>query len=123
MDRIDLFVKVDEVRPESLLEEPTSGQTKAIRTSVANAHLQQRSRGDGVYNSELSNKHVRKLQIEAEAKELLDTASDRLKLSPRAYFRVLRVARTIADLNNEPTITASAIAESLQFRENLPISG
>jgi magnesium chelatase family protein len=123
MDRIDLFVKVDEVRPESLLEEPINGQTKAIRTSVANAHLQQRSRGDGVYNSELSNKHVRKLHIETKAKELLDTASDRLKLSPRAYFRVLRVARTIADLNNEPTITTSAIAESLQFRENLPISG
>jgi magnesium chelatase family protein len=122
LDRIDLFVKVDEVQPSSLLDEPSESEAESIRNSVKLAQIRQHSRSHNIYNSELTNKDVRKLSINTDAKQLLDSASDRLKLSPRSYFRVLRVARTISDIEGSETITKEAVAESLQFRENLPVS-
>lgn len=120
MDRIDLFVKVDEVQIESLLDEPETITATQVQRSVENAHQVQSKRNKGGYNSELANQGIRRLTIDPDARTLLDQAAERLKLSPRAYFRVLRVARTIADLEETDTITKEAVAESLQFRQNLP---
>lgn len=122
LDRIDLFVKVDEVQPSSLLDEPAKSEAEAIRSSIKMAQIRQHSRSHNTYNSELTNKDVRRLSIDEDAKQLLDSASDRLKLSPRSYFRILRVAKTISDIEGRETITKEAVAESLQFRENLPAS-
>ena len=120
MDRIDLFVKVDEVQVDSLLDEPETTSTTRIQHSVAKAHQLQSKRNKDGYNSGLSNQSIRRLGMDEDARSLLDQAAERLKLSPRAYFRVLRVARTIADLEENETITKEAVAESLQFRQNLP---
>jgi len=55
-------------------------------------------------------------RIDARGRRLLEAASDRLGLSARAYTRILRVARTIADLANEDEITTSHLAEAIQYR-------
>ena len=120
IDRIDLFVKVDEVQVDSLLDEPETTSTTRIQRSVAKAHQLQSKRNKDGYNSGLSNQSIRRLGMDEDARSLLDQAAERLKLSPRAYFRVLRVARTIADLEENETITKEAVAESLKFRQNLP---
>lgn len=123
VDRIDLFVKVEEV-PVSLLMTSSaeeSGDKVRERVSLARQRQAERNPG-GKLNHRLTNSDLRKLDLDDDAKQLLDTAADRLKLSPRAYFRVLKVARTIADLDSRDNIDKEAVAESLQFRQNLPTS-
>jgi magnesium chelatase family protein len=123
MDRIDLFVKVDEVPVDTLLAEPIKSDHQRIKTSVADARSIQYLRNKKVgLNSKLGNKNVRGLKIDSVAESMLNTAAEKLGLSPRAYFRVLRVAQTIADLEAKSSIDINCIAESLQFRENLPTS-
>ena len=121
LDRVDLFVKVDEVHNSTLLESQADTETNHVRGRVAQARARQIKRNQsGLLNSTLSNPSIRNLALDKDARELLDSASDRLKLSPRAYFRILRVAQTIADLSEKDTIDTASVAESLQFRESLP---
>lgn len=121
-DRIDLFVKVDEVPAHRLLEEPESGHGTRTRNRVENARKKRLERSQKVLNSTLTNAQVRGLRLDEPARVLLDTATEKMGLSPRAYFRLLRVARTIADLEDKTTIDTASIAEALQFREMLPNS-
>lgn len=116
MDRIDLYVKVDEVPAASLLDAPASDDTSSVRIVVQNARNKQLKR-IGKLNSSLDGKDLRGLSIDPSAKEFFDAAAERLKLSPRGYFRVMRVAQTISDIEGHNTITVPAIAEALQFRE------
>ena len=68
-------------------------------------------------NSNLTNKDIKKyLSISAEASHLLSTATDKLNLSARRYFKILKVSRTIADLEGSETILPSHISEALQYR-------
>jgi magnesium chelatase family protein len=120
IDRIDLFVKVEEVPINSLLMEPTKNQVESIRQKILTARSVQENRNRGILNSHLNNPQIRKLPLNDDAKVLLNNASERMKLSPRAYFRVLKVAQTIADIEAKSSIDTQSIAESLQFRENLP---
>jgi magnesium chelatase family protein len=119
-DRIDLFVKVDEVPAHRLLEVPSTGDGVRTRKNVERARRKLQERSQRHLNSSLSNAEVRKLAIDKDARELLDGATEKLGLSPRGYFRVLRVARTIADLEDKNEIDTASIAEALQFREMLP---
>lgn len=69
------------------------------------------------YNSNLTNKEINRFaKLDAESANLLKQASDKLNLSPRAYFKIIRVARTIADLDSSESIASSHIAEALQYR-------
>ena len=60
---------------------------------------------------------IKTLQITSEAKDLLKKASDTLNLSARGYFKVIKVARTIADIDSSNEISSKHIAESLQYRQ------
>jgi magnesium chelatase family protein len=120
MDRIDLFVTVDEVIHEKLLsnnhrEEPS----EHVRARVEKARTVQRQRyqSETKLNSELSNEEIKSLaRLSEAAKNILNTAAEQMGLSARGYMRSIRVARTIADLESSPTIEVPHITEALQYR-------
>ena len=69
------------------------------------------------YNASLSSNHVQKhIKLTPEAKSLLSAASSKLGLSARSYFKVIKLARTIADMEMAPTVEKSHVGEALQYR-------
>ena len=120
LDRIDVHVEVPRVAYEKLAGE-TPGETSAVvRARVQQARARQRARlvGTGlVCNAELGPKEVRaQCRVAEEAQGLLKAAMARLQLSARAYHRVLKLARTVADLAGAEQIAAPHLAEALQYR-------
>ncbi len=121
MDRIDLKVNVPRVPTEHLMRLESGETSQIVRERVQTARDRQSMRLEetGVMtNAELSSDVVRKnfKQTEA-AKKMIKQATDKFHLSARSYFRVLRVAATIADLANADRIEAEYVAESLQYRQ------
>lgn len=119
MDRIDLYVDVDEVEHASLLGESKAESSKSIRDRVLRARKSQQARYQDpmIVNANLSNQQLkRNTYLTTNAKELLDQAATQLSISARAYMRVLKVARTIADLDGSKTVEIPHITEALQYR-------
>ncbi|GHU08200.1 Fis family transcriptional regulator [Alphaproteobacteria bacterium] len=120
MDRIDMVVEVSRVPQDELLKPSDTDDTeeKTLRGQIKKARDTQIKRNKGKTNSSLTNKQIiAKSQITPEAERLLTTAAERLKLSARSYFKIIKVARTIADLNGNPNITEAEISEALQYRQ------
>ncbi len=121
LDRIDLYVSVDEIKHDELLKEDANGENSMdVRNRVVKARqLQIKRYGSKIkQNSNLSNKDVKKLaNLKPDAKELLDKAAEQLGISARAYMKITKVARTIADLDNSPTIEIHHLTEALQYRK------
>ena len=116
LDRIDLLVEVPLVPPEVLAARPAGESSACVRERVAAAWARQHAR-QGVPNSRLDEAAVEHhCTTAADAAALLGNAVSRLGLSARAYHRVLRVARTIADLAGAPAIAAAHVAEAIQYR-------
>lgn len=122
LDRIDLHLTVPAVKVEKLTEKD-SAETETsteIRSHVTKARkIQQERYTDYSYlsNAELSPKAIKEFcPLSPECIELLRNAVSSLQLSGRAYYRTIKVARTIADLSNEESINPSHIAEALQYR-------
>lgn len=123
LDRIDLHVHAPAVEAEKLNQNPKNEliTSKEIRLQVINARKIQRKRfvdEDSLYtNSQMKNKHVKKYcPLDNESLRLIKMAVDKYDLSARGYFRLLKVARTIADLSTSPAILANHIAEAIQYR-------
>jgi magnesium chelatase family protein len=118
IDRIDLFASVHEVEHARLLagENPAGSDKSHERIYVARRRQHQRQTARQL-NAGLNNSQLKKhAGLSAEAKSLLDTAAERLGISARSYMRTIKVARTIADLDDSGTITTGHISEALQFR-------
>ncbi len=116
LDRIDLIIEVPAVSAEQLADKPDGETSATVRQRVEAASERQQQRQQKP-NARLSTKEVDSLcQPDASGQKLLQQASSRLDLSARAWHRILRVARTIADLAGSETIGAPHVAEAIQYR-------
>ena len=121
MDRIDLHVEVTPVPFKDLAETPKGEKSSIVRKRViaANKIQEQRFSGNAVVfsNAQMSSKDINKYcNLQAEGLRLLKTAMEKLSLSARAFDRIKKVARTIADLDNSIEIKTEHLAEAIQYR-------
>ena len=117
LDRIDIHLEVPAVPQEDLLRQAAGEASGAVRERVGTAHQAQIQR-QGKSNSRLGTREIdRWCRPQAAAEGLLRQAISRLNLSARAYHRVLKLARTIADLAGSESIAAAHVAEAIQYRK------
>jgi magnesium chelatase family protein len=121
LDRIDIYVDVHEIDNSHLLRDsPSDGpSSESVRQKVAAARDRQAARfGSKIkLNADMTNREVKaQAHLELPAKDMLDKAAEKFGLSARAYMRSVKLARTIADLDNSETIQPKHIAEALQYR-------
>jgi magnesium chelatase family protein len=121
LDRIDIHIEVTPV-PFDKLSDDRKGETSVeIRERVTRARdiqTKRFSKSETVhYNAQMNTKQIRKhCVLDEGSKVLLKTAMERLNLSARAYDRILKVSRTIADLEGSETVNGSHISEAIQYR-------
>jgi len=118
LDRIDLHVTLSPVPLRALGATPGAESSTAVRARVESARGRQRIRFRGTTLSCNAGASGRTLlaQLEPAARELLDSAAESLSLSARAYHRVVKVARTIADLPGVDAVERPQVAEALRYR-------
>ncbi|HKZ34867.1 MAG TPA: YifB family Mg chelatase-like AAA ATPase [Patescibacteria group bacterium] len=121
LDRIDLFVDVPHVPVEKLVKHKKENTLSKQRALVHHARKIQQKRFRGTpfaTNSEISQKFLRTYcELEKNAETLLTQAAERLRLSARSFYRTIKVARTIADLDDSDVIKIAHVAEALQYRK------
>lgn len=120
MDRIDMWIEVPNIKHQKLGEKTSHGETDRIRSNVLAARSTQLKRFeefDFNKNSDMDVKAVDELVgLEEKEREMLNRAAERFDLSPRAYHRVIKLARTIADLEDSKDVGESHLLEALQYR-------
>ena len=125
MDRIDMWVEVSQINHADLSGRKSDHHVKnnpGIRSRIARAREIQKLRFAGLKrkvktNSEMNSKDISNLiELSPAVKDVLDKSAARLDLSARAYHRVIKLARTIADLDQKKAIELPHILEALQYR-------
>jgi magnesium chelatase family protein len=120
LDRIDIHVEVPRVEYEKLTNRQPGEPSEAIQARVQAARDRQQARFEGTpltCNADMGPREVRKLcLLDAEGENLMRSAMRQMLLSARAYHRILKLARTIADLEGVPDIQTHHVAEALQYR-------
>jgi magnesium chelatase family protein len=120
LDRIDIQIEVPEVKFRDIVSRAPAEASAAIRARVAAARKRQQARFQGkrkFCNAHMGPRDIKQhCGLDGEAEKLLETAVDRLGFSARAYHRILKVARTIADLDGRERIDAVHVAEAVQYR-------
>ena len=121
LDRIDLHIEVNPVPFDDLSAERNGEKSIEIRKRVENARNRQTERYKNLTkihsNAQIGPKQLDEFcQLDETGKKLIKTAMEKLNLSARAYDRILRVARTIADLEGSESLQSSHIAEAIQYR-------
>ena len=121
LDRIDIHMEVIPVPFSELSKQKKSESSKSVRARVNQARAIQENRfsdSQGLYsNAQMSTRQIREIcMIDKAGQTLLKNAIEKLGLSARAYDRILKVARTIADLEEENKILPQHLAEAIQYR-------
>jgi magnesium chelatase family protein len=121
LDRIDIHIDVPAVRFKELAgEAPHTESSDEIRARVVAARERQRERfrAEGIFsNAQMSPRQIRRFcKIDAECERMLESAMTRQGLSARAYDRILKVSRTIADLDGSDDIRPHYVAEAVGYR-------
>lgn len=120
LDRIDIFIEVPRVDYEKLVDDKRGEASEKVRVRVEAARQVQRDRFSGsqlTCNAEMTPVEVQEFcRVESSAQGLLRAAMNQLHLSARGFHRVLKLARTIADLDKAETIGSTHLAEAIQYR-------
>ncbi len=120
LDRIDLHVEVPRVQFEKLSADDLAESSATIRTRVEESRARQAKRLKNTNhntNSEMKNKEIKEFcKLNEESLEIMRQAVNRLHLSARSFHRILKLARTIADLDKQDDIQTTHVAEALQYR-------
>lgn len=120
LDRIDIQVEVPAVKYAELSADVSGEQSEVVRGRVEDARRVQHQRFQGTTihaNANMQSKQIREYcKIESQAQDLLRVAINQLGLSARAYDRILKVSRTIADLDANPNIEPGHVSEAIQYR-------
>ena len=121
LDRIDIFIEVPRVEYEKLTDDSLGESSEKVRARIEAARQIQQRRFQATKltcNTEMTPIEVKQFcQIEAPAQSLLRTAMKQLHLTARAFHRILKLARTIADLDDANIIKPNHLAEALQYRQ------
>jgi magnesium chelatase family protein len=120
LDRVDIFIEVPHIDYEKLADNRLGEESEKVQARVKAARSRQHERFQGTEltcNAEMMPTEVREFcQVEESAQSLLKAAMKQLYLSARAFHRILKLARTIADLENADIIKAHHLAEAIQYR-------
>jgi magnesium chelatase family protein len=120
LDRIDIHIEVPRVKYEKLSSEKVAEESKEIKKRVQAARDIQSKRFKGLKiksNAAIGSRHIKEFcKLDEKAEKTIASAMESMKLSARVYHRLLKIARTIADLEEVENITADHIAEALQYR-------
>lgn len=120
LDRIDIHIEVQKVEFEQLAERRKGESSEAIRQRVLQARAIQNERYQDLeisYNAQMGPKEIEKYcELNTAAQNLIKMAMEKLNLSARAYDRILKVARTIADLDGQENLLPAHISEAIQYR-------
>ena len=120
MDRIDIHVEVPAVPYKDLLKPAEAEPSSVIRMRIGNARQIQSRRFKRTQihcNAQMGSRHIKRFcHIDSSSQRLLETAIDKLGLSARAYSRILKIARTIADLAGGGDIAVEHVSEAIQYR-------
>jgi magnesium chelatase family protein len=121
LDRIDIHLEVPAVKVHELTAAQAGESSAAIKARVSKAHGLQQARFAGrpavYFNSQMGPKDLKRhCALDPQGQALLVQATTRLGLSARAYHRILKIARTIADLEDSQSILSSHLAEAIQYR-------
>jgi magnesium chelatase family protein len=120
MDRIDLQVAVNRLKPEEMIQQPKGEESESVRVRVQLARERAGVRfADETLrcNAEMQSRHLRQwCQLDEATSKLLEGAIRKLGLSARATDRILKVARTIADLTGDDVLQTQHVAEAIQYR-------
>jgi magnesium chelatase family protein len=121
LDRIDIFIEVPRVEYEKLTDDTLGESSEKVRSRVEAARQIQQKRFEGtklMCNTEMTPIEVKEFcRVDTPAQSLLRTAMKQLHLTARAFHRILKLARTIADLDGANIIKANHLAEALQYRQ------
>lgn len=120
LDRIDLHIEVPRIKFEKLADDDLAEPSKSIRARVEKARKIQQERFKNkkiLTNSEMSSQDVKEFcRTNTQTLELLKTAVNQFQLSARSFYKILKLARTIADLEEKKNIESAHVAEALQYR-------
>ena len=121
LDRIDIHIHVNPVKYQDLSSKAEHERSEKVRERVVKARDIQLERfrdRKGIYsNSNMTTKEIKEFcKVDSDCENLMKMAITKLGLSARAYDRILKVSRTIADLSNEDNISAAHISEAIQYR-------
>jgi len=116
-DRIDLKIWVNPVEEEKLLKGSKEESSKVVKERVLRAvEIQKKRNPEGRFNGELTNSQIEEVvNLEPPAKGLIERAMERLHLSARSYYKLLKVCRTIADLEGSEFVKTTHVAEALNY--------
>jgi magnesium chelatase family protein len=120
LDRIDLTVHVEPVSPQDLSRAPAGEPSSAVAARVAAARQRQRQRAPESGPTTNAEADGTRIALSEEARVLAEQAMSRLRLSPRGFTRIVRVARTVADLGQSAAVRRQDVAEALAFRQRIP---